>query len=122
MREFAERYEVDSIHRDYIRYPGDLAPDQYCFCDYCLEQMPKFSGFVSESYPQKPFDRALYDRPYLESHWEQSPKALPANWGRLSRAFKSRFLLEGSFFQGGRTTSIISFTPTGCTGSRSLPG
>jgi hypothetical protein len=38
----------------------------------------------------------------LEAHWEQSPRVLPANWGALSRAFKSRFLLEGGFFAGGR--------------------
>ena len=25
-REFAERYDVDAIHHDYVRYPGDLAP------------------------------------------------------------------------------------------------
>lgn len=102
-QELAERYSFASIHHDYIRYPGDLAPDQYCFCDYCLENLPKWAGYVNECNPDEPYFHALYDREYLESHWEQSPRVLPANWDKLSRAFKSNFLLEGSFFQGGRS-------------------
>ncbi|MEM2786283.1 MAG: family 10 glycosylhydrolase [Candidatus Nitrosotenuis sp.] len=102
-KEFAERYPVDSIHHDYIRYPGDLAPDQYCFCDYCLEHIPVYCGYYSEIFPHESFYHELYDRPYLEAHWEQSPRVLPGNWDRLDRASKSRFLLEGSFFQGGRS-------------------
>ena len=35
--EFARRYDVDAIHHDYVRFPGDVAPDRYCFCDHCLE-------------------------------------------------------------------------------------
>lgn len=101
-RELAERYDLDALHHDYIRYPGDLAPDQYCFCDDCLEAMPRFNGFYSPAYPQEPFYHELYDRPYLEAHWEQSPRVLPANWDRLPRHMKSRFLLEDGFFQGGR--------------------
>lgn len=100
--EFASRYAVDSLHHDYIRYPGDLAPDQYCFCDYCLEHLPHWAGYVSQAYPAEPFYHELYDRPYLEAHWEPSPRVLPANWAKLDRVAKSRFLLEGSFFQGGR--------------------
>lgn len=102
LEEFAAMYDVDSIHHDYIRYPGDMAPDQFCFCDYCLEQMPIFNGFVSKTYPDEPFYHELYDRAYLEAHWEQSPRVLPRNWHLLDRESKCRFLLEGSFFQGGR--------------------
>lgn len=100
--EFARRYAFDGLHHDYVRYPGDLAPDQYCFCDYCLEQVPRWAGYVNEAYPDEPFFHELYDRPYLESHWEQSPRVLPANWGRLPRDVKARFILEGAFFQAGR--------------------
>lgn len=101
-REFAERYPVASLHHDYIRYPGDLAPDQYCFCDYCLAELPRWARYVSEAYSDEPFYHDLYDREYLEAHWEQSPRVLPRNWELLDRASKGRFLLEGGFFQGGR--------------------
>ncbi|MBC8063201.1 MAG: hypothetical protein H7Y17_00100 [Chlorobia bacterium] len=100
--ELASRYEFASIHHDYIRYPGDLAPDQYCFCDYCLEEIVRFAGLISEAHPDEPFLHELYDREYLESHWEQSPRALPTAWSRWPRDWKAKHLLEGSFFQGGR--------------------
>jgi uncharacterized lipoprotein YddW (UPF0748 family) len=102
-RELAERYEFASIHHDYVRYPGDLAPDQYCFCDYCLEQFPKYAGLLNESYLDEPFWHELYDRPYLESHWEQSPRALPAQWDKWPRDWKAKYFLEGGYFEGGRT-------------------
>ncbi|HMS56154.1 MAG TPA: hypothetical protein PKA27_12205 [Fimbriimonadaceae bacterium] len=101
-RELAERYPLASIHHDYIRYPGDLAPDTYCFCDYCLDAIPKFAGYINEAYPSEPFHHELYDRPFLESHWEQSPRVLPVQWERLPRHMKADFLLNGSFFGMGR--------------------
>ncbi len=101
--ELASRYEFASIHHDYIRYPGDLAPDQYCFCDYCLEEIVRYAGYVNEAYPDEPFLHELYDRPYLESHWEQSPRVLPSAWSSWPRDWKAKFLLEGSFFQNGRS-------------------
>ncbi len=100
IQEFAGRYDVDAIHHDYVRYPGDLAPDIYCFCDYCLQHLPEYAFYYSPSYPDRPFHPPM-DRPHLEAHWERSPRVLPANWNDYSRAMKSRFLLQGSFFQGG---------------------
>ena len=100
--EFASKYAWEAVHHDYIRYPGDVAPDQYCFCDFCLENIPKWAGYRTEAFPDERFFHEKYDRPYLEAHWEQSPTVLPANWSSLDRSSKSRFLLDGSFFQGGR--------------------
>jgi uncharacterized lipoprotein YddW (UPF0748 family) len=100
IEEFATRYDVDAIHHDYVRYPGDLAPDTYCFCDYCLEEIPRYASYYSPAHP----DHALLapmDRPHLEAHWEKSPRVLPPNWKDYGREMKSRLLLEGSFFPGG---------------------
>lgn len=102
LAEFAGRYGFDAVHHDYVRYPGDLAPDQYCFCDGCLEELPRWAGYASEARPDEAFDHAHYDREYLEAHWEQSPRVLPAYWERLRRHEKARFLLEGGFFRYGR--------------------
>ncbi len=100
IQEFAARYDVDAIHHDYVRYPGDLAPDTYCFCDYCLDAIPRYASYYS---PARPDDAlvAPMDRPHLEAHWEKSPKVLPPNWQDYGREMKSRLLLEGSFFPGG---------------------
>ena len=54
IKEFAERYDVDAIHHDYVRYPGDLAPDTYCFCDYCLDAIPKYASYYSTTHPDDP--------------------------------------------------------------------
>jgi hypothetical protein len=102
IKEFAQKYDFDAVHHDYVRYPGDAAPDRYCFCDYCLEHLPKWAGYLTETYPNEPFFHEFYDRGYIEAHWEQSPKVLPANWDSLPRSFKAKFLLEGGFFSGGR--------------------
>ena len=101
-QEFAERYEFDALHHDYVRYPGDLAPDQYCYCDWCLERIPEWAGYLPKPFPNECFDHSDYDREYLEAHWEQSPRVLPTYWSKLNRAEKSRFLLEGNFFRYGR--------------------
>lgn len=101
-REFAEMYAFDALHHDYVRYPGDLAPDQYCFCDYCLENLPGWAGYTTRAFPDRAFTHPTYDREYLESHWEPSPRVLPEDWGRLTRRQKSDFLLEEGFFDGGR--------------------
>ena len=100
IKEFAERYDVDAIHHDYVRYPGDLAPDTYCFCDYCLDAIPRYASYYSTTHPDDPL-LAPMDRPHLEAHWERSPRVLPPNWKDYSREMKSRLLLEGSFFPGG---------------------
>jgi uncharacterized lipoprotein YddW (UPF0748 family) len=100
IREFVERYDIDAVHHDYVRYPGDLAPESYCFCDYCLEHLPLYAGYYSPSFPELPFYSPM-DRPHLEAHWERSPRVLPANWSDYSREMKSRFLLQGSYFPGG---------------------
>jgi uncharacterized lipoprotein YddW (UPF0748 family) len=100
IREFAERYDVDAIHHDYVRYPGDLAPDTYCFCDYCLEEIPRYASYYSTTHPDETL-LGRFDRPHLEAHWETSPKVLPPNWKDYGREMKSRLLLEGSFFPGG---------------------
>jgi uncharacterized lipoprotein YddW (UPF0748 family) len=100
IKEFAQRYDVDAIHHDYVRYPGDLAPDTYCFCDYCLAEIPKYASYYSTSHPDDAL-LAPMDRPHLEAHWERSPKVLPPNWSEYTREMKSRLLLEGGFFPGG---------------------
>lgn len=99
--EFVELYDIDAIHHDYVRYPGDLAPDTYCFCDYCLKHIPEYAYFQSPTFPEKTLLPPAFDRPHLEAHWESSHRILPANWDSYSRQMKSRFFLEGSSFPGG---------------------
>lgn len=47
MLEIAQKYPVDGVHFDYIRYDGG----QYCFCDGCRERFMAESGMAVENWP-----------------------------------------------------------------------
>ena len=61
IEEIVRDYDVDGIHHDYVRYPGDVAPDSYCFCDYCLEHYLNYNHFYYQSRPddQIPLKKVL---------------------------------------------------------------
>jgi len=94
MEEIIERYDVDGIHHDYVRYPGDVAPDSYCFCDYCLEHYQVYNHFY---YPSRPQDRVLLKEilPRKEANWHYDLTLRPSNWEEMSRAEKAAYLLDG---------------------------
>lgn len=94
IEEIVREYPVDGIHHDYVRYPGDAAPDTYCFCDYCLEHFWIDNLFFYPSQPEKriPLKTARL-RP--ESNWDQDFTAKPAGWAGLSREEKAHYILEG---------------------------
>jgi uncharacterized lipoprotein YddW (UPF0748 family) len=94
IEEIVREYPVDGIHHDYVRYPGDAAPDTYCFCDYCLEHFWVDNLFFYPSQPDKqvPLKNARL-RP--EANWDQDFTFRPAGWEKMSREDKARFILEG---------------------------
>lgn len=100
IEEIVANYEVDGIHHDYVRYPGDVAPDGYCFGDYCLEEMLKYAHFYYEAFPDTvyPIARTL---PNLVANWWSDPTVKPAGWDEWSRRRKADFFLRGSFIRGG---------------------
>jgi len=115
--EIVAQYPVDGIHHDYVRYPGDVAPDSYCFCDYCLENYLAYNLLF---YPSRPQDQFLLKKTRLreESNWDLGLTAKPADWPRMTREEKSKFLLEGRtvnrndmdyFFYETRSDAISQF-------------
>ncbi|MGQ9673250.1 MAG: putative glycoside hydrolase [Candidatus Aminicenantales bacterium] len=95
IEEVVRQYPVDGIHHDYVRYPGDVAPDSYCFCDYCLENFLNYNFFYYPSRPnvQVPL-KSIRLRP--ESNWDQDFTVKPSNWAQMSREEKAKFILEGA--------------------------
>jgi len=94
IEELVRDYAVDGIHHDYVRYPGDAAPDTYCFCDYCLEHFFIDNLFFYPSQPEKQVPlKTIRLRP--EANWDQDFTVKPADWTGLSREEKARFILEG---------------------------
>jgi hypothetical protein len=94
IEEIVRDYPVDGIHHDYVRYPGDAAPDTYCFCDYCLENFWRENLLFYPSLPEKQVPlKNIRLRP--EANWDQDFTVKPADWARMSREEKARIILEG---------------------------
>ena len=47
MVEVARKYDVDGVHFDYIRYPGQTG----CYCDRCHEKFERDTGLTVENWP-----------------------------------------------------------------------
>lgn len=94
IEEIVRDYDVDGIHHDYVRYPGDVAPDSYCFCDYCLEYYLTYNHFY---YPNRPQDRISLKKvlPREEANWHNDLTLKPQDWDRMSREEKADYLLNG---------------------------
>ncbi|MGD2294407.1 MAG: family 10 glycosylhydrolase [Candidatus Aminicenantes bacterium] len=95
IEEIVAEYAVDGIHHDYVRYPGDVGPDSYCFCDYCLEHYLAYNFFF---YPSRPQDQIHLKEilPRKEANWHYDLTLRPQNWSSMSRVEKASYLLDGS--------------------------
>ncbi|MFB3905679.1 MAG: glycoside hydrolase family 10 protein [Acidobacteriota bacterium] len=100
VQEIVANYQVDGIHHDYARYPGDVAPDSYCFCDYCLAELPRHALLAYETRPEEHYQLKLA-QPRVEANWWSDPTMLPANWAEMDRAAKADFLLNGRSIDNG---------------------
>lgn len=94
IEEIVRDYPVDGIHHDYVRYPGDAAPDSYCFCDYCLENYWDENLFF---YPSRPDVQVPLKNLRLrqEANWDQDFTVKPSGWKQMTRQEKAEFILEG---------------------------
>ena len=100
IEEVASGYPIDGVHHDYVRYCGDVAPDSYCFCDYCLKHIPRHALLQWETGP-KERQRVEVVRPRIEACWEATPDMLPAGWELYDRREKADFILNGRTIPGG---------------------
>ena len=98
--ELAANYQVDSVHHDYVRYPGDVAPDSFCFCDYCLKHIPRYAMLQYETRPDERY-RVNPEQPRIEANWWSDPTMVPAAWEQMDRREKANFILNGSTIPGG---------------------
>jgi uncharacterized lipoprotein YddW (UPF0748 family) len=62
MIEFVEKYDVDGIHFDYMRYPSKF----YCYCDRCRAQFEKWAGVTVENWPDDCWDGGKLVKQYRE--------------------------------------------------------
>jgi uncharacterized lipoprotein YddW (UPF0748 family) len=100
IEEIVSNYDVDGIHHDYVRYCGDVAPDSYCFCDYCLEEMLKYAHFYYEAFPDSIYS-PIPVLPNPTANWSTDITVRPKDWAQWDRRKKAEFFLTGSFMPGG---------------------
>lgn len=100
IEEIAASYPVDSVHHDYVRYPGDVAPDSYCFCDYCLKHLPRYAML---SYATGSGERYRVQRiqERIEANWWSDPVMVPADWPQRDRREMADYILNGRVIPGG---------------------
>lgn len=95
IKEIVTRYDVDGIHHDYVRYPGDVNPDGYCFCDYCLSHIFSHSHLVYDTVPHEiPQERRL---PRVDADLSRDYTVKPPHWDEWTRREKANFLLHGRY-------------------------
>src|SRR5688572_3801662 len=99
IEEIATNYKVDSIHHDYVRYPGDVAPEGYCFCDYCLKHIPRHAMLSYETRPER--FRVKYIQERIEANWWSDPTMIPADWPQRDRREMADYILNGRTIPGG---------------------
>jgi len=65
MLELVQRYDVDGIHFDYMRFPGR----QFCFCPRCRAQFEERTGESNVAYPEDVLGTGWHDRGRLVHAW-----------------------------------------------------
>ena len=58
MLEVAQKYDVDGLHFDYIRYPGR----SNCYCDGCRERFQAEAGLTVGDWPKDCYSGSLHDK------------------------------------------------------------
>ena len=101
IKEFAERYDVDAIHHDYVRYPGDLAPDTLLLLRLLPRRDPAVRLLLLDDPPRRPAARAAWTARTSRPTGRRARRSCRRTGRTTAREMKSRLLLEGSFFPGG---------------------
>ncbi len=100
IEEIATTYAVDSIHHDYVRYPGDVSPEGYCFCDYCLKNIPRHAMLSYETRATQRYSvKHIQER--IEANWWSDPTMVPVGWQQRDRREMADYILNGRTIPGG---------------------
>ncbi len=99
IEEIATNYAVDGIHHDYVRYPGDVSPEGYCFCDYCLKHIPRYAML---SYETRAAERlnVKHIQEHIEANWSDVTMIL-SDWQQRDRREMADYILNGRTIPGG---------------------
>ncbi len=101
--EIVQKYDVDGIHLDYIRYPGSHA----CFCQECRKRFMLSSRINVQDWPQSVLPRTgQYSKAYTDWRVEQITRLVRLIHKRI-RKVKSGIKLSTAVF-GGYPSCVTS--------------
>jgi len=100
IEELLDGYPVDGIHLDHLSFPGEVSPDSYCFCDYCILEFPRHSRLFYPAIPGGRFESPKY-RPDPLAHWPYGATALPEGYEKPDPKLMGEYMLEGSYIKRG---------------------
>lgn len=100
IEEIVTNYRVDSIHHDYVRYPGDVSPEGYCFCDYCLKHIPRYAMLSYETGSGERY-KVKHIQERIEANWWSDPIMIPVGWQQRDRREMADYILNGRTIPGG---------------------
>jgi hypothetical protein len=100
IEELLKNYVVDGIHLDHLSFPGELSPDSYCFCDYCVTEFPQQSRLYYPVLPDERFEQpeSLSDP---AANWFKGWTPLPKTYGTLTRRGMGEYMLKGAYAKRG---------------------
>lgn len=100
IEELLKNYDVDGIHLRNLSFPGEVEPDSFCFCDYCIQEFQRHSRLFYPVLPDTRFEakRQLADG---QPDWSEGPTALPADYDAFSRKIRGEYMLKGSYAKRG---------------------
>ncbi|MDO4550053.1 MAG: family 10 glycosylhydrolase [Planctomycetia bacterium] len=100
MQEIVEKYPVDGLHFDYIRYPGE----KYCYCPGCRQRFEEASGVTVKNWPQD-----VLSGPQNESfkNWRQEQiTRLVQKVSQEAKKIRPEVMISAAVFKGYPNTKI----------------
>lgn len=93
-----KNYPVDGLLLDNLCYPGYVAPDSYCFCDWCTKQIFWYAHMYYENYSKRRFapKKPLLPKPAANWWKDFTMKPDQKTWENSPNTVKAEFLLKGS--------------------------
>jgi hypothetical protein len=92
-------YAVQGIHLTHLSFPVGVKPDSYCFCSYCLDDIPRRSRLYYPAAGRR------FDPPPTVSdplrQWTDGSTSLPEGYEGASRKSKVEYLLKGTYRKDG---------------------